>query len=165
MNRGLAPSGGPTIPDMGRPLLLLAIAATVAAGCTSSGRNATPTTTSAHAAAARAAAAAQAAAMAAARAAAAKAVSSTTALTCSNTNGPDYILWTQFGSAQPSAIQVGAYNLSNCTPTPQEIQSTSPKGTDDCTILAPASANPGYDINASPAPKPKGAVVTVGGAC
>jgi hypothetical protein len=67
---------------------------------------------------------------------------------------------------QPATAQVlGNYNLQNCEPTFQTLQDTSPTGDGYCTEAAWASDNPGYNADATPAPRLKNPQVSVGPAC
>jgi hypothetical protein len=60
---------------------------------------------------------------------------------------------------------LGSYVAATCEPTAKMFQDTSPTGPGYCTIAAYASDNPGYDTDATPAKRPRKALVRVGPAC
>jgi hypothetical protein len=51
-----------------------------------------------------------------------------------------------------SAQVLGAMDLVNCRPTIDSLRASSPAGSGSCTQVAYARDNPGYDVNADPAP-------------
>jgi hypothetical protein len=65
----------------------------------------------------------------------------------------------------PSAILLGGNAVATCVDTFVTIQETSPKGAGYCTQAAEASDNPGYNVDADPAPPLRKVVIAVGGAC
>lgn len=75
------------------------------------------------------------------------------------------IVWTRVPGAPNSARVLGNYNAATCETTFKWLQDSSPAGPGYCTEAAYARDNPGYDVDASPAPHPKGVRVAVGGAC
>jgi hypothetical protein len=86
---------------------------------------------------------------------------------CGFPPAPDVIYWFKT-PGQPATAQVlGAYDLGNCTKTADqaELDKTSPQGSGFCTIVAATSANPGYNIDATPAPRPKGVLAESGADC
>lgn len=80
---------------------------------------------------------------------------------------PDVIEWVQDPGLPATAQELGGYDLSNCarTASQAELKRTSPQGAGYCTIVASLSANPHYNFAAAPAPKPRGILAQVGGAC
>jgi hypothetical protein len=86
---------------------------------------------------------------------------------CGFPQAPDVIYWFKTPGQQPVAQRLGAYDYGNCTRTADQSQlsKSSPQGSGFCTIVAELSANPGYNFDKTPAPKPKGILAEVGGAC
>ncbi len=64
-----------------------------------------------------------------------------------------------------SAQELGNYSQMDCEPTFQWLQHTSPTEAGDCTEAAWASDNPGYNVDATPAPRLKKVQMVVGPAC
>lgn len=86
---------------------------------------------------------------------------------CGFPPAPDVIYWFKT-PGQPGAAQLlGAYDLGNCTKTADqaELDKTSPQGSGFCTIVAAMSANPGYNVDVTPAPRPKGVLAQSGAGC
>jgi hypothetical protein len=63
------------------------------------------------------------------------------------------------------AEEIGEVDLENCTPTLDEFQQTAGHGAGECTTIAWASDNPGYDVNAVPAPPLKDVIESAGPGC
>lgn len=84
-----------------------------------------------------------------------------------NLTAPDVIYWF-ISPGQPAVAQLlGGVNLARCTYTASqsEVDKGSPQGPGFCTIVASVDANPGYNVDATPAPKPAGILAESGGGC
>jgi len=67
---------------------------------------------------------------------------------------------------QPATAQeIGNIDLGNCTPTLQDFTETAGTAQGECTSIALASANPGYNVNASPAPRLHRVLMRAGPGC
>lgn len=86
---------------------------------------------------------------------------------CGFPPSPDVIYWFKTPGQPATAQLLGAYDLGNCTKTADqaELDKTSPQGSGFCTIVAATSANPGYNVDATPAPRPKGVLAQSGAGC
>jgi hypothetical protein len=56
-------------------------------------------------------------------------------------------------------------DLATCTPSLDEFARTASQAQGDCTQIALASDNPGYDVNATPAPPLLKVITQVGSGC
>jgi hypothetical protein len=63
----------------------------------------------------------------------------------------DYIVRDRQPGLQASAQQLGNVNYSDCTPTLDDFAQTAGQAQGECTTIALASANPGYNADATPA--------------
>jgi hypothetical protein len=80
--------------------------------------------------------------------------------------GADLIDWNRAPGVLDGAILLGSVDLFHCKPTVDTYASMQPTSAGFCSILATASANPGYNVDASPARRPlHGVLVEVGPAC
>ncbi len=78
----------------------------------------------------------------------------------------DLIVWTEYGSdVQPSASLLGSYDGGPCPSTLDFLRTTSPVTEGACTLVALPSDNPGYNVDDTPAPRPKHTILAVGPAC
>lgn len=95
------------------------------------------------------------------------AIASIGANRCGFPPAPDVIYWFETPGEPATAQLLGAYDLGNCTKTADqaELDKTSPQGSGFCTIVAATSANPGYDVDATPASRPKGVLAESGAGC
>jgi hypothetical protein len=91
--------------------------------------------------------------------------STATAHSCAEAPGSDVIVWTVKPGHEPVARQIGVLNLQTCQFSPPTVLQTAPTGPGNCTLVAPVEANPGYNVNARPPPRPRGVVASVGEAC
>jgi hypothetical protein len=65
----------------------------------------------------------------------------------------------------PTAIEIGNVNFGDCKSSLDDFAATAPTGKDDCATVALASGNPGYDVNADPAPRLKHVIESAGPGC
>jgi hypothetical protein len=88
--------------------------------------------------------------------------------------GPDLLMWTKAPGATNEVSALGSYDSPACAAVGKQstldmVRTTSPTGPGYCTIVAPASANPGYEakwLNTTDAPpRPKDALLQVGAGC
>ena len=77
----------------------------------------------------------------------------------------DVIVWMKVPDLPDSAQVLGNYDQMNCETTFQSLPESSPTGAGYCTEAAWASDNPGYNADATPAPRLKKIQVAVGPAC
>lgn len=77
----------------------------------------------------------------------------------------DYIVRTAIPGLPPDAVDIGNVNLEDCTETLKDFQVTAAQGKGDCTQIALASDNPGYDVNAPDPPPLKHVIDQVGPGC
>jgi hypothetical protein len=63
----------------------------------------------------------------------------------------DYLVRTTEPGLAASADEIGNVDLSDCTPTLQDFAQTAGQAQGECTAIALASDNPGYNPDASPA--------------
>ena len=84
---------------------------------------------------------------------------------CTLSPEPTLLVWYRSPGVSDSAQELGSADLANCQPTLTLLQNTSPKGAGYCTEVALSSDNPGYDVNADPAPRPKKVIAAIGGSC
>lgn len=66
---------------------------------------------------------------------------------------------------QPLAFTLGNVNLNQCKPTIDTFAASSPTGPGYCSQLARAADNPGYNVDATPAPALHKVLIQIGGAC
>jgi hypothetical protein len=76
-----------------------------------------------------------------------------------------YIVRTTEPGMPAQAQEIGNVDLGNCTPTLQDFAQTAGQGQGECTTIARAKANPGYDVNASPAPPLRRVLMYAGPGC
>ena|ERR1700674_1529574 len=86
--------------------------------------------------------------------------------TSCDASGPDLLVRYITPSLSPAAQTLGsvAHTASGCEPTVTFLQQTSPTGAGYCTQVALASDNPGYNVDANPAP-PLKKLIAQFGAC
>jgi hypothetical protein len=92
------------------------------------------------------------------------AVASASAKGCT---GPtfDYIERDDFPGAQILAEEIGNCDLATGQDSLASFQQTAGQGTGECTTIALASDNPGYNVNAIPAPPLKDVIESAGPGC
>jgi hypothetical protein len=64
-----------------------------------------------------------------------------------------------------SAQEIGNVDFGNCTPTLQDFTQTAGQDQGECTTIARARANRGYDVNATPAPPLRRVLMRAGPGC
>jgi hypothetical protein len=74
----------------------------------------------------------------------------------------DLIIWQRAPQLLDSATEIGDANLLQCKPTLATWASEQPTGPGYCTKIAWVDDNPGYDVDAKPAPTPKKVIEAVG---
>jgi hypothetical protein len=77
----------------------------------------------------------------------------------------DVILWMKVPDLPDSAQLIGNWNQADCRSSFDTLPEESPTDEGFCTEEAWASDNPGYDVDATPAERPKKVQVAVGPAC
>jgi hypothetical protein len=77
----------------------------------------------------------------------------------------DYIVRDAEPGLPALAQVIGNVDLANCTPTLQDFAQTAGQAQGECTSIALASANPGYNVNASPAPPLRKVLMRAGPGC
>jgi len=89
----------------------------------------------------------------------------TSATSCALTTKDDLIAWFRAPGTQDTAQVLGDVDLSQCKPTVDTWNQTSPHNAGFCSILAKAKDNSGYNADASPATRPKHPIIAIGPAC
>lgn len=79
--------------------------------------------------------------------------------------GPDYIVRDADPGASVLASEVGPVDLADCKTTLDDFPGTAGQGPGECTTIALASDNPGYNVDASPAPRLKHVIMSAGPGC
>lgn len=77
----------------------------------------------------------------------------------------DYIERTTEPGLQAQATEIGNVDLVNCTSSLKDFKATAGTADGECTTIALASKNPGYDVNKVPAPKLKHVIESAGPGC
>lgn len=77
----------------------------------------------------------------------------------------DYIERTTEPGLQAQANEIGNVDFTNCTDTLSDFQAEAGQGDGECTKIALASKNPGYDASAVPAPSLKAVIASAGPGC
>lgn len=77
----------------------------------------------------------------------------------------DYILRDDDPAASVMAQEIGNVDLVNCTDSLGNFAATAGQAPGECTTIALASDNPGYDVNAVPAPPLKKVIESAGPGC
>lgn len=77
----------------------------------------------------------------------------------------DYIERDVVRGIQPSAVELGNVDYGDCTPTLRDWASEAADGPGDCSTIALASANPGYNPDAVPAPPLRRVIEKAGPGC
>lgn len=84
---------------------------------------------------------------------------------CSLPDNQDLIVRDDDPGAQILAQEVGEANLGNCTTTLSSFAQTAGQAAGECSTIAWAKDNPGYDVNAVPAPPLKDVIQSAGPGC
>jgi hypothetical protein len=91
--------------------------------------------------------------------------SSTTTTACTLHRTTKYIERMSEPGLAPSATEIWNANLTNCTSTLSDFPQTVGIGPGECTQIALASANPGYDVLGHPAVPLKDVITQAGPGC
>ena len=89
----------------------------------------------------------------------------TTTTGCALETSFDYLVRTVEPGLQASVQQLGNVNLAKCSDFLSTFQQTAGQAAGECTTVAKASDNPGYERNASPAPPLKNVIESAGPGC
>ena len=84
---------------------------------------------------------------------------------CALPDDQDLILRDDDPGASIIAQEIGEVDLENCTPTLDDFQQTAGQSAGECTTIAWAKDNPGYNVNATPAPPLKDVIESAGPGC
>jgi hypothetical protein len=95
----------------------------------------------------------------------AAAASPATSATCKLKTTFDYIVRTAEPGTPATAQEIGNVDLGNCTPSLADFAQTAGQAQGECTTIARARANGGYDVNASPAPPLRRVLMRAGPGC
>lgn len=79
--------------------------------------------------------------------------------------GPDYIVRDDLPGASVMATEVGNVDFADCTNGLTDFAATAGQAPGECTTIALASSNPGYNVNAVPAPPLKDVLQSAGPGC
>lgn len=77
----------------------------------------------------------------------------------------DYIVRDDLPGASVTASEIGNVDLANCTGSLSDFAATAGQASGECTTIAKASDNPGYNVNAVPAPPLKDVIESAGPGC
>jgi hypothetical protein len=84
---------------------------------------------------------------------------------CTLTTTFDYIIRVVWPPLQPQADEIGNTDYSDCTSSLADFAATAGQADGECTTIALASDNPGYNVNATPAPPLKDVIKSAGPGC
>jgi len=84
---------------------------------------------------------------------------------CALKDTPTYIVRDDDPGASVLASDVGNADYGNCTTMLSNFAATVGQAAGECTTVALASDNPGYNVNAVPAPPLKGVIMSAGPGC
>lgn len=84
---------------------------------------------------------------------------------CKLTTTFDYIERDDDPGASVMASEIGNTDYASCTSTLASFASEAGQAPGECTTIALASSNPGYDVNAVPAPPLKDVIMSAGPGC
>lgn len=98
-------------------------------------------------------------------AAATRAASPSPSASCAPKTTFDYIERDDDPGASVQADEIGNVDLENCTPSLSNFKAEAGQAPGECTTIALASDNPGYNINTTPAPTLKGVIESAGPGC
>jgi hypothetical protein len=96
---------------------------------------------------------------------AAAAAKATPAASCKLKTTFDYIVRDDDPGAQVLADEIGNVDFGNCTSSLEDFAATAGQAQGECTTIAKASDNPGYDVNKIPAPPLKDVISESGPGC
>jgi hypothetical protein len=77
----------------------------------------------------------------------------------------DYIVRDNLPGASVQASEIGNVDLANCAPALSDFAATAGQASGECTTIALASDNPGYNVNEVPAPPLKEVIESAGPGC
>jgi hypothetical protein len=84
---------------------------------------------------------------------------------CTLTTSFDYIVRTVAPGTPTFAEEIGNVDYADCTGSLADFAATAGQGHGECTTIALASANAGYNVNDTPAPSLKGVLESAGPGC
>ena len=84
---------------------------------------------------------------------------------CKLTTTFDYIERDDDPGASVMADEIGNVDFSNCTDSLSDFAAEAGQADGECTTIALASKNPGYDVNEAPAPPLKDVIESAGPGC
>ena len=84
---------------------------------------------------------------------------------CKRSLLPAYILRDSDPGASIMADEIGATDEENCTSSLADFAATAGQASGECTTIALASSNPGYDVNQVPAPPLRDVFESAGPGC
>lgn len=84
---------------------------------------------------------------------------------CKRTTTFDYIIRTVWPPLAPSADEIGNTDYATCTSSLGDFDATAGQAAGECTTIALASDNPGYNVNAAPAPPLNDVIESAGPGC
>lgn len=87
----------------------------------------------------------------------------TSVATCA-ASGPAVIAW-QLQPGSPAYAQRLGSRTVQCQSVEDLFRAVTPNAAGNCVLIALASTNPGYDVNAEPAPKPRHVIARIGPSC
>jgi hypothetical protein len=77
----------------------------------------------------------------------------------------DYLERTTEPGLQPQASEIGNADYAACADSLATFRQEAGQADGECTMIAKASDNPGYDVNADPAPPLKDVIMSAGPGC
>lgn len=83
---------------------------------------------------------------------------------CTSPAGPDVIVW-QLQPGAPAYAQLLGSRTVTCQSVEDFMRQVTPTQAGNCVLIALASTNPGYDVDAEPAPKPRRVIARIGPSC
>ena len=84
---------------------------------------------------------------------------------CKRSLLPAYIIRDDDPGASIMADEIGATDEENCTSSLADFAATAGQASGECTTIALASSNPGYDVNQVPAPPLRDVIESAGPGC
>lgn len=84
---------------------------------------------------------------------------------CKLKDTPTYIVRDDDPGASVMASEIGNADYASCTTALDSFAATAGQASGECTTIALASSNPGYNLNAVPAPRLKDVIESAGPGC
>jgi hypothetical protein len=81
------------------------------------------------------------------------------------TKEPDVIVWYKVPGMQDTAQELGGWDPLTCKSSIDKIMTGAPTADGYCTQIAMAADTPGYNADATPAPRLKKVIEAIGGSC